>query len=113
VSDVIIDAADTERVAAFWSALLGQAIEGRKGPYVWLGRGDREVGLGVQRADGPGTGKSRVHFDVSVPDVVAAKAMIESLGGRRAEGYEDGGFLVMSDPEGNLFCVVTNDPFKL
>jgi predicted enzyme related to lactoylglutathione lyase len=113
VSDVIIDAADPERVAAFWSALLGRAIEGRRGPYVWLCRGEGDVGIGVQRAHGERQGKSRTHVDVSVPDVASARARIEELGGRRVEGYDEGGFLVMADPEGNLFCVVTNEPFTL
>ena len=47
-----------------------------------------------------------MHIDIEVADVVAAAQKIEALGGRRAEGYERGGFLVMADPEGNEFCVL-------
>ena len=38
---------------------------------------------------------------------------MEGLGGRRVGGYEDGGFLVMADPEGNEFCLIPDVPFDL
>ena len=62
--------------------------------------------MGFQRVDEPRRGKNRVHVDIEVADLVAATARIEALGGRRVEGYERGGFLVMADPEGNEFCVL-------
>lgn len=51
-------------------------------------------------------GKNRVHIDVSGPDISEVKMRIGQLGGRRADGYDEGGLLVMADPEGNEFCVV-------
>ena len=56
------------------------------------------------------SGKNRVHIDIRVPDVAAAQEQVESLGGRRAPGYEAGGFLVMADPEGNEFCILPEGP---
>jgi hypothetical protein len=50
--------------------------------------------------------KNRVHLDLAVKDLVSAKARIERFGGARVHGYESGGFLVTSDPEGNEFCLV-------
>ena len=44
---------------------------------------------------------------IDATDPEALKALVESLGGRRVPGYEEGGFLVMADPEGNEFCVFT------
>ena len=38
---------------------------------------------------------------------------MEMLGGRRREQYDDGGFLVMADPEGNEFCVIPEGAFEL
>ena len=111
LADVIFDCADPERVAAFWAELLGRPVAGRKGPYVWLERPPGAVGVGFQRVAEAKTTKNRVHLDVSAPDVAAAKARIVALGGRRLEGYEAGGFLVMGDPEGNEFCVVPAAPF--
>lgn len=106
ISDLIVDCSDPENVARFWSSLLQLPIAGRKGPYVWLAQPKAGMGFGFQRVDEPKRGKNRVHFDVSGPDVGAVKRRIEALGGRRVDGYDDGGFLVMADPEGNEFCVV-------
>jgi hypothetical protein len=38
---------------------------------------------------------------------------VEELGGRRAAGYEAGGFLVMADPEGNEFCLIPDGQFDV
>jgi predicted enzyme related to lactoylglutathione lyase len=106
ITDIIMDCADPERLAEFWSALLERPIKGRKGPYVWLIRSAGGMGLGFQQVEEPKRYKSRVHIDISGPDIVELKDQIEALGGRRLDGYDEGGFLVMADPEGNEFCVV-------
>ncbi|MFB8352871.1 VOC family protein [Streptomyces niveus] len=102
---IVIDCHDPERLAAFWSQLLGSAIASRTGPYVWLTQGDGPV-LGFQRVDEPTPGKNRTHVDLASPDPVAERERIEALGGRWLEQYMEGGFLVMADPEGNEFCVI-------
>ncbi|AZP15148.1 VOC family protein [Streptomyces aquilus] len=112
INALIVDAADPERLAAFWSELLGRPVVGRTGPYVWLRR-ENELGLGFQRTAEPKSGKNRMHFDVTSPDPAAEQQRIETLGGRRLEQYADGGFLVMADPEGNEFCVIPEGPFEL
>lgn len=99
INALIVDAADPERLAAFWSELLDRPIVGRTGPYVCLRR-EHGLGLGFQRTDEPRRGKNRMHVDVSVPDPAAEQQRVEALGGHRLEGYADGGFLVMGDPEG-------------
>jgi predicted enzyme related to lactoylglutathione lyase len=106
IADVIVDCLDTELVARFWSELLQRPITGRKGPYMWLERTGNEVGIGFQKVVEEKTGKNRVHLDISGPDVASLWKRIEALGGSRVRGFEDGGFLVMADPEGNEFCVV-------
>jgi predicted enzyme related to lactoylglutathione lyase len=106
ISDITVDCADPEGLARFWSELLEQPIAGRRGPYVWLAREPGGIGLGFQLVAERKTVKNRVHLDVSGPDVAAIKERVEDLGGRRVDGYHDGGFLVMADPEGNEFCVV-------
>jgi predicted enzyme related to lactoylglutathione lyase len=111
IADIIIDCLDPVRLASFWADLLGRPVEGRKGPYVWLKRPAGATGVGFQKVTEPKTGKNRVHVDISVPDLVRAKARIEALGGHRVAGYERGGFLIMADPEGNEFCLVPAAPF--
>ncbi|MFS8197305.1 VOC family protein [Streptomyces sp. CWNU-52B] len=112
VNALIVDAADAERLALFWSELLGRPVVGRTGPYVWLRR-ENGLGLGFQQTDEPRSGKNRVHFDITSSDPAAEQRRVESLGGRRLERYDDGGFLVMGDPEGNEFCVIPEGAFEL
>ncbi|MET8894205.1 VOC family protein [Streptomyces albogriseolus] len=112
INALIVDATDPERLAAFWSDVLGRPVVGRTGPYVWLRR-ENDLGLGFQRTDTPKSGKNRMHFDIASPDPTAEQRRIEGLGGRRLEGYDEGGFLVMADPEGNEFCVIPSGPFEL
>ncbi|MFF8833149.1 VOC family protein [Streptomyces sp. NPDC015131] len=112
INALILDASDPERLAAFWSAVLGRPVVGRTGPYVWLRR-ENGLGMGFQRTTRPTPGKNRLHFDVSSPDPAAEQRRIESLGGSRLEEYDEGGFLVMADPEGNEFCVIPEGPLGL
>ncbi|MGW1895257.1 VOC family protein [Streptomyces sp. NPDC002004] len=114
INALIVDAADPERLAAFWSELLGRPVVGRMGPYVWLRREDSMgMGLGFQKTAEPKSGKNRMHFDITSPDPAAEQQRVEALGGRRLEQYADGGFLVMADPEGNEFCIIPEGPFEL
>ncbi|WP_055566716.1 VOC family protein [Streptomyces atriruber] len=112
INALIIDATDPERLAAFWSELLGRPVVGRTGPYVWLRR-ENGLGLGIQRNDGLKPEKNRLHLDIAASVPAAEQRRVEALGGRRLQGYDDGGFLVMADPEGNEFCVIPDGPFEL
>jgi predicted enzyme related to lactoylglutathione lyase len=112
INCVIIDATDPERLAEFWSELLGRPITGRVGPYIWLTRRNG-LGVGIQRTDGAKPAKNRLHLDLESANPAAEQARVESLGGRRLTEYDAGGFLVMADPEGNEFCVIPNYPFEI
>ncbi|MFJ8821030.1 VOC family protein [Streptomyces sp. NPDC102467] len=112
INCLILDAADPERLAAFWSEVLGRPVVDRTGPYVWLQR-DNGLGMGFQRSGVAKAGKNRLHIDITSPEPAAEQARIEELGGRRLPEYADGGFLVMADPEGNEFCVIPEGPVGL
>ncbi|WP_432003556.1 VOC family protein [Streptomyces sioyaensis] len=114
INALIVDATDPERLATFWSELLGRPVVGRTGPYVWLRRENGlGLGLGFQLTAEPKSGKNRMHFDVTSPDPAAEQQRVEALGGRRLEQYAEGGFLVMADPEGNEFCIIPEGSFEL
>lgn len=112
IEAVVVDCTDPEALASFWSRVLGRGVRARFGPYVWLERGDGPV-LGFQRGAGPKTGKNRVHIDLASPDPAAEQRRIEELGGRRLHRYDEGGFLVMADPEGNEFCIIPEGSFDI
>jgi predicted enzyme related to lactoylglutathione lyase len=112
IKDLVIDCHDSERLASFWSQLLGRPIAARIGPYIWLARGNGP-GLGFQKVTEPRVGKNRIHFDLASSDPAAEQQRVEALGGRRLQQYAAGGFLVMADPEGNEFCIIPQDSFEL
>lgn len=114
ITDIIIDSSHPAELARFWSRLLERPVEATKGPYVVLQRdSERDLGIAFQKVEEPKRVKNRVHFDVSSGDIPATKSLVEAMGGRRLPGYEEGGFLVMADPEGNEFCIVPSSEIKV
>lgn len=106
---MIIDCADPERLAAFWTGVLGWQVTFRKGPYIGISKTDDfdDSSWLFQRVPEPKTTKNRWHPDFRVPgDFEDAVARIHAAGGGRVSGYADGGFFVMCDPEGNEFCLI-------
>lgn len=82
-------------------------IEGR---YVSL-TGDGP-GVTLQRVAEPKTATIRMHFDLLVADIAAETARLEALGASRVTPsvHEEFGqtWLVLADPEGNEFCVLSS-----
>ena len=110
VSGVTIDCVDPQRVARFWSALLGREPGPSQAGWVHLGhRGDPQPRLVFQPVPEPKAGKVRIHLDVTVDDVDEAIELVTSLGGRTTDerhDYHEGVVVVMADPEGHEFCLV-------
>ena len=103
VAEVVVDAADPERITAWWSELLGVPVQRHPdGAYCWLQ--DPAVlpwPLVFQAVPEPKRVKNRVHWDLwgSTADARAAGARL--LRAADAEGPWD----LLADPEGNEFCV--------
>jgi catechol-2,3-dioxygenase len=112
ITEVVVDCADPEGLAAFWSAVLGW-------PVVDRDEGSVEIG---GTADGPTLlfepvpeakhVKNRLHLDVNPTDrdQAAEVERIVGLGARRVDiGQHDdpaADWVVLADPEGNEFCVL-------
>ena len=109
-SGVTIDCLDPERVAQFWSALLGRPTGASQEGWVYLGeRGDPQPRLVFQPVPEPSSGKVRIHLDVSVDDIGDAMTAVANLGGRftgERHDYDEGIVVVMADPEDHEFCLV-------
>lgn len=107
---VTIDCLEPERVARFWSALLGREPGPSRDGWVYLGeRGDPLSRLVFQPVPEPRTGKVRIHLDISVDDIDQAIAEVIDLGGRftgERHDYDQGVLVVMADPENHEFCLV-------
>lgn len=106
-----IDCVDPARLAPFWAEVLSTDIDSEMddGRYVFLKGGDGTPIVCLQRVPETKAGKSRMHVDVSVPDLDAATARVIELGGswpgqveRKLEGFT---WRTLADPEGNEFDV--------
>jgi predicted enzyme related to lactoylglutathione lyase len=108
-----LDVQDVDRMAAFWSAALGYRVEHGADGDAHLRPPDGGLSVWLQPTDTAKAGKNRNH-----PDLVAAEGDVErevarllALGATRADVGQTGdeGFTVLSDPEGNEFCLLHRD----
>ena len=110
---ITVDAADPDRIAAFWAQALG-----------WRRTYDDDHEIAIEAPEGsPEEGvspdllfvkipelkaaKNRLHLDMRPADQAAEVARLESLGARRVDiGQGEQSWVVLADPEGNEFCVL-------
>ena len=109
VGDIVIDCADAERLAAFWSEALGYRVFDRDETGVAI-RGARTSPdiLFIKVPEGK-TVKNRMHFDVCPTDREQAEEVdrLLALGARRSSIVGSGSWVVLEDPEGNEFCLMS------
>ena len=105
---LVIDCRDPQRVAAFWSAVLGEPITYADDDFVVVASDDRTSGVAFQRVadhQPPSWPDSAVpqqmHLDVMVDDVAAAATLVLELGAVRLPGAG-----VFADPAGHPFCLI-------
>jgi predicted enzyme related to lactoylglutathione lyase len=113
---VVIDCANLERAARFWTGALGYVTEGSAGGrYQSLLPAD---GFGVEvllqrTADGKHA-KNRVHLDLRTRDLDAEVARVTELGATvlTTDPVAEHGWTwhVLADPDGNEFCVLQPPP---
>jgi predicted enzyme related to lactoylglutathione lyase len=109
---IVIDCANLDRSAAFWSAVLGYtASPAATGPYRSL---EPESGAGIdvllQRVPDVKGQKNRLHLDLRTPDLDAEVRRVLGLGATLLTSEpvtEDGwSWHILGDPDGNEFCVL-------
>jgi predicted enzyme related to lactoylglutathione lyase len=111
---VQIDCTDPEALAAFWGRLVGTEVRDIFGdPPHYVALGPTAPGgpwLSFQRVPEMKAMKNRLHLDVNVEDLDRASAFVEELGGfgTSASDVHEYGFTwrVVTDPEGNEFCLI-------
>ena len=121
------DCADPKGLATFWAQVMHYPppdVEGTHAVLRALGHPEATLGawyrvedpsgagpkLAFQRVPEPKRHKNRLHLDLKVSEETgrhAEVARITGLGGQivREVADEAGGFVVMTDPEGNEFCI--------
>src|SRR6516165_6811070 len=112
---VALGVEDVSRAADFWGRALGYQIR-RDGFGGWSTVLTSPDGTGtqiaLQRSQTPPQDHPRLHFDLHAADAAEQAAEVErlvSIGAVRVDwdSYpDDPDFVVLADPDGNLFCVV-------
>lgn len=106
---VTFDCADPAKLAGWWAEQFdGKAQELLPGEFFAVTRSEGPR-LGFQKVPDPTPGKNRLHLDFSAADVDAEVSRLAAAGasevGRHSIG-ENFRWVVMTDPDGNAFCVV-------
>lgn len=106
---VAINVQDLQKSQNFWKEALGFVVEDESDDWITLIDPQRGgVKLALQLTDHPKQGLNRIHFDLDADDAPAEVERLKSLGAiiipwPHYDAYSN--FLVMTDPEGNEFCV--------
>ena len=114
LANIAVDALDPERVAAFWCAVLDWQVLERDEGVVSLGPAGGSVGCpGIDVVPVLETKalKNRLHVDLRADGVSrdAELARLLTLGARRVDVGQDPdvSWVVLADPEGNEFCLLS------
>ncbi|MBI0294255.1 VOC family protein [Streptomyces sp. PRKS01-29] len=116
ISELVLDCADAERLAAFWSEVLGYVELGREddgsieiGPP-GVGFGGPRPTLVLSPSSDPRPERLRLHIDVNATDrdQDAELERLLALGAKPADVGQTGteNWHVLADPEGNEFCLL-------
>ncbi len=112
VAAVVIDSPDPQAGAAFWELAAGWPPQASEPDFASL-RSPAGTGpfLEFLRSADPKVVKNRLHVDVAPPaggDVRAETARLTGAGARPADiGQGEVGWVVLADPQGNEFCVLS------
>jgi hypothetical protein len=120
LTEVAIDCADPRGLARFWCSVLDYEVQDEDEGTVTIGsplvpEGRSRVGpvpptLTFARVPEGKTVKNRLHLDVNPTDreQEAEVRRLLDLGARHADvGQGDESWVVLADPEGNEFCVLS------
>ena len=107
LANITFDAEDPRRLADFWSQATGWAIEQSETFFAILTSGPNGPRMLFLKVPEPKTAKNRVHVDFKSADRQAEVARLVSLVAAPHETRNEFGieWTVLTDPEGNEFCV--------
>jgi hypothetical protein len=110
IGSVVVDCNDFAGMVAFWREALGYVTRepAEDGWVILRDPGGASVNVSFQQVPEPRSGKNRLHFDLYTDDQAGEVERLLALGATRhpRDPEPDDDFVVLEDPEGNLFCVV-------
>jgi len=106
---VVVDAHDPVALGRWWAEALGWVVVGDAADEFEIRpTPDRVPGLLFVPVPEEKAGKNRLHPDFRPVDQTAEVERLHSLGARRADvGQRDASWVVLADPEGNEFCILS------
>jgi catechol 2,3-dioxygenase-like lactoylglutathione lyase family enzyme len=110
IGSVVVDCNDFAGMLAFWREALGYVAwePAEDGWVVLRDPAGANVNLSLQQVPEPRSGKNRLHLDLYTDDQAGEVERLLAIGATRhpRDPEPDDDFVVLEDPEGNLFCVV-------
>jgi catechol 2,3-dioxygenase-like lactoylglutathione lyase family enzyme len=111
---VVINVQDMRRAVDFWTSALGYVRRRREWDAEFIMLVDpsqRRLPVSLQLADAPPKEPARVHLDLYTTEQARHVDRLVSLGATRVHEWPypaDADFVVMRDPDGNEFCVISH-----
>lgn len=115
IAAIAIDAVQPRVVADFWCSVLGWQVVGEEDGVVSIGPAEGSwPTIDVAPVQETKIVKNRLHLDLRSDDLPTADELdrLLDLGARRADVGQgtDAGWVVLCDPEGNEFCLLSTSP---
>lgn len=107
---VVVDAADPAALGRWWAeALRWVVVEDDPQEFEIRPQHDQVPGILFEQVHGPKQGKNRLHIDLRPDDQAAEVERLLALGATRVDiGQGDVSWVVMADPDGNEFCILSS-----
>jgi catechol 2,3-dioxygenase-like lactoylglutathione lyase family enzyme len=107
-NSIVVDCQDPARLARWWGEVLGYKIVSEQHDEVVIAGGDNHPDLTFLLVTEHKTGKNRLHIDLNPDDQAAEVERLIDMGARHIDiGQGEQPWVVLADPEGNEFCVLT------
>ncbi len=106
---LVVDAADPARLGGWWADALGwEVTDSSDEEFEIRQTADRLPGILFVRVKDTKQNKNRLHLDFRPDDQEAEVARYLGLGARRVDiGQGSQSWVVLADPEGNEFCILS------
>lgn len=108
ISMVTVDCTDPERLATWWAgAIAGEMTIAAPAEFVTVAS-PQGLRLGFQKVPDPTPGKNRLHLDLHSSNRERDVARLVAAGATEVSRHAvsaDFGWVVLADPDGNVFCL--------